>query len=702
MKKMIILLATFFAIGGCQKYDDGDLWEEIDRHAKQIAALEAWQTMVNNNIYALQNIMSALQSNDYVTSVLQFSSPPPGGYYVYFSKSPQSIIWNGATGDKGDPGATPQIGVKDYSEDDNIYYWTLNGDWLLDDSGNKIPVTGEKGVPGANGITPQLRVNPATNEWEVCTTGICEADNEWISTSVKATGQQGATGVQGDAIFAPNGVDNSNSDYVEFTLANGETKIKVPKYKELPRFLSFGFKMSDNPLALISDVDGTVEGDVIQILIPYLITAEKLIPSFTIEGNDVSIGQESQQSGANSVDFSSPVIYTVSNHSGETKQYTVQVSSFTGLPLVFINTKNNATIASKDDYVDATIQIVEGSLGSSGNFSGEMKIKGRGNTTWSMPKKPYKMKFDKKTSLLGEPKDKEWVLLANYSDKTNLRNETAFFMGRSSRLEWTPRTHFVEVFINEVYNGTYQLCEQIKIAEDRVNVTDYGYLLEVDQLSRLDVGDVYFQTSRLLFNIKEPDVEKDSDRYNWIKNYVTNVENMLYAENFDPETGYVQYVDIPSFVDWYLINEITKNNDAVMFSSCYMNIAPDGKLKMGPLWDFDIGLGNINYNGNESPTGFWMATAAWFVQLLKDPVFVVQIKERFEYFKSRKTEIFENINSGATYLKYSVIENNNRWRTLYTSTWPNYAVWGAYDNEVQYMKNWLNTRFDWLEQAFKE
>jgi hypothetical protein len=176
----------------------------------------------------------------------------------------------------------------------------------------------------------------------------------------------------------------------------------------------------------------------------------------------------------------------------------------------------------------------------------------------------------------------------------------------------------------------------------------------------------------------------------------------LYTENFDTETGYAQYLDISSFVDWYLINEITKNNDAIMFSSCYMHIAPNGRLKMGPLWDFDIALGNVNYNVNEIPTGFWIASAAWFVQLFKDPAFVSQVKERFTYFKSKKNEIFSNINSNAEYLKWSVIENNNRWNTLYVQTWPNYAIWGAYDNEVQYMKNWLDTRFDWLEQAFAE
>jgi hypothetical protein len=139
-----------------------------------------------------------------------------------------------------------------------------------------------------------------------------------------------------------------------------------------------------------------------------------------------------------------------------------------------------------------------------------------------------------------------------------------------------------------------------------------------------------------------------------------------------------------------------------MKTSCYLNIAPNGKLKMGPLWDFDITIGNVDYSDCDNPSRFYIANGRWFEQFLKDPVFMAQVKERFAYFKSKKNEIFNNINSGAAYLKYSVIENNSRWGTLYTYTWSNYAIWGTYDNEVQYMKNWLDTRFNWLEQAFNE
>jgi hypothetical protein len=407
----ITLMAALLIAGGCQ-YDDSSLWGELDSQAKRIAALETWQKTVNGNIDALQTIVSALEAKDYVTSVEPFSTPLPGGYYIHFSKSPQATIQNGENGEKGDKGdigeqgaagATPQVGVKEYPENSGVYYWTLNNDFLLDDSENKSPVTGTSdtgatgadgatGATGATGITPKVRINSETNKWEVCTTGACTNDDEWESTNMDATGPQGEQGPQGDAIFAPNGVDNSNPSYVEFTLADGETKIKVSKYSEAPRFLSFGFKASDNPLTLIYDIAGVVEDSVIKVLIPHVMTSGKtFIPTFTIAGSGVSIGETPQQSGANSVNFSSPVVYTVSHLSGATKRYTVQVSSFTGLPMVFINTKNNAQIASKDNYVDATIRIVDGTSGSGGDFSGEMKIKGRGNSTWGSPKKPYKM-----------------------------------------------------------------------------------------------------------------------------------------------------------------------------------------------------------------------------------------------------------------------------------------------------------------------
>jgi spore coat protein CotH len=337
-------------------------------------------------------------------------------------------------------------------------------------------------------------------------------------------------------------------------------------------------------------------------------------------------------------------------------------------------------VDSKDNYLSGTFRIVEDikTRGAGDVFEDSVKIKGRGNSTWLMPKRPYKLKFDKKVSLLGEPADKEWVLLANYVDKTFLRNRTAFDMGHMSKLEYTNRSHFVELVLNGEYCGTYQLAEQIKVGADRVNVGDDGYLLEVD--AKADSTDVTFIVKRVgqPINIKSPEVEVGDSAYNYVVDYLNTVERVLFSDDFkDPSKGYAKYIDVASFVDWYLINEIAKNNDACFFSSCYMTLARNGKLKMGPLWDYDIAFGNVNYNTNDDPEGFYICTnVSWYRRLFADAAFVKLVQERFEYFYSNKEVIFNEINRNAEYLQYAAVENNNKWGVLYEYTWPNNEILG--------------------------
>ena len=132
---------------------------------------------------------------------------------------------------------------------------------------------------------------------------------------------------------------------------------------------------------------------------------------------------------------------------------------------------------------------------------------------------------------------------------------------------------------------------------------------------------------------------------------------------------------------------------------------------MGPVWDFDIAFGNINYSNREAklenPEGFFITTwkqsdKYWFARLLEDPVFLARTKERFEYFYSRKADLIAELNYQANYLHYAVEENENKWSTFYTYTWPNKDIWGCYQNEVQCLKQWLITRLDWLHNAFSE
>ena len=471
-----------------------------------------------------------------------------------------------------------------------------------------------------------------------------------------------------------------------------------------PKLTSFSILVKDNPLQMVDNADCEIVGDsIVECWVRNMMSNKQLIANFCFEGNKVYFNDSVAESGTTSTDFRKPVKLTITSGS-LSKDYTVYVHSYTGLPVIWIETEGRQEIISKEEYLKASFMLQENVVtrGAGDVLIDSVLIKGRGNTTWGMPKKPYRLKFNKKRSLCDEPKDKSWVLLSNYADKTMLRVYTAFYMGYISNLDYTPKSHFAELILNGQYNGTYLLCDKIKISADRVNVGDDGFLLEVD--NKAEEGELTFKVAHISepINIKEPEnVSVGDDNYKYITAFMSKADSVLYSANFtDPDNGWQKYIDMDSFVDWYLINEITKNNDALMYSSCYMNLKRGGKIKMGPLWDFDLAMGNLYYNTTCYYDGLWMRYAEWISRMFDDPVFVNKVKERFDYFYGRKDDIMRTINENAQYLKYAVRENENRWHTFYEYTWPNYDIWGSYQNEVQYMKEWLNSRFEWLKVEF--
>lgn len=270
------------------------------------------------------------------------------------------------------------------------------------------------------------------------------------------------------------------------------------------------------------------------------------------------------------------------------------------------------------------------------------KIRGRGNSTWALNKKTYRIKLNEKISLLGEPKDKHWCLLANHFDKTLLRNALAFYVGSMSKLEWTPKSHFVEVMLNGRYNGTYQLTEAIKVNEHRVNIDEDGFLLEIDNHLRDD--EIGFTTTRLRFPVRihEPDVAVGDENYMFISNFVQRAEDVLYSTAFlDSNNGYASYIDKESFAEWYVISELLDNAEAA--GTSYMTLAKGGKLKAGPLWDFDLSLACNPYANEDEeqslafdPEVFFVRPAMWYPRLFEDPVFVNLVKERLSIFIQRR------------------------------------------------------------------
>ena len=389
------------------------------------------------------------------------------------------------------------------------------------------------------------------------------------------------------------------------------------------------------------------------------------------------------------------------------RKIAVQDMTHTGLPVVIINTPDNKNITSKDEYIENTLMtILQTDI--TDEFCELMNMKGRGNSTWSQPKKPYAIKFNKKKSLLSLPADKQWVLLANYFDRTLLRNDLAFFMGNEmSTLDWTPHYQYVDLMLNGQYKGIYQLGEKVKIGKGRVNVGDDGFLFEIDVRAKTEEDARYFKVSHISnpVNIKDPDVEYDDPDYIYAKDYVSAADKALFSANFtDPEEGWQHYMDMDSFVDWYLINEIGKNNDAVFYSSCYMNLKRGSKLKMGPLWDFDLAFGGYPTEPRASEItnvveGFYIKNVAWYKRLFADPVFVERVKERFNEIYVRKQEIFDHIDTSSSILIEKIAEDNRLWGRVCNSGKSKEEVQAAYKVHVDKLKQWVSDRLDWLHTS---
>jgi len=480
---------------------------------------------------------------------------------------------------------------------------------------------------------------------------------------------------------------------------DSEQGIEQPKVEDEALIAEFSFLKSDNP-NLKANIYLDIEGDIITGRVNNNTRVDNLMATIEYSGAELTVGNVSQTNGTTRNDFTDVVVYTVKAADGSQKNYEVDVAKFTGLPIIYLSIDGGSNIESKDDYVEGNIWI-DGGRNFEDFSNSRMEIRGRGNSTWGHPKKPYQMKLRDKSAFLGMPENKKWLFLAEYSDKTMIRNTMSFEMGYISNLDWTPESTFAEVYLNNEYNGTYNITQKVEEGEDRVDLGGTGYLLEIDQLHRLDPDDVYFYTDKFLINIKEPELANNSSEFNYAKDLLNEFEEVLFSDQFkDPVSGYQKYIDLDSFIDWYLISEITKNVDSKNFSSIFLNVIPGEKIKMGPLWDFDLSFGNVDYADSRYTDGFWVKEHDWYSRLFEDPAFVERIKTRFAYFRSKQDFILAKMEAHAEKLKWAQQENDSKWKTIGVYVWPNPVVLDTYDAEVKHLKSWYVDRMDWLDNAY--
>ncbi len=337
----------------------------------------------------------------------------------------------------------------------------------------------------------------------------------------------------------------------------------------------------------------------------------------------------------------------------------------TGLPVLYLNTQDGAKIVSKEDYVKATVSLEDG-----GGLSEALpcNVRGRGNTTWSWPKKPYLLKFDSKVSFFGFPAHKRWVLLANFMDRTMMRNLVSMKVSSMTSLAWTPRCRSVELVLNGVHQGNYLLIEQVRADKNRVNIGDNGFLFESDfhydnEIQWMDPHGRCAQFgSGIPFGIKAPDSDEiTAAQVQEGKALIARAAAAIYGPDFrDPEKGYAAYIDVDSFIDYWIVFEVMGNHELGNPGSVFYHCAPGGKLKAGPCWDFDWGI--LSYNTSpQARNGLINRGACWYARLFEDPAFASRVRTRFNELLPQLRTIPAYIDETEKLLELSARENFKLW-----------------------------------------
>lgn len=490
-----------------------------------------------------------------------------------------------------------------------------------------------------------------------------------------------------------------------------------------PEMTSFVFKAADNP-ALQEDISMSVSDGAISGYVPLTADRLKLVPSFTFKGVYVSADGRTQTSGKSLKDFSQPQQYVVHGQDGASRAYNVTVSRVNSLPVVRLETEGGAEIVSKEVYVNGSVMFGDPDMIYSevAGLSSQMRIKGRGNTTWTMPKKPWKVKLDEKKSPFGMPKSKDWILLANYSDKTLLRNMAAMEMSRICGMEWTPVMKSVSVYLNSQYQGVYTICEQKEVGKNKVDISPVApeetgasaiqgdYYLEVD--CNLD-GPCHFTTGKgIPIVFSDPETPSDIQKKH-VMDYFTEFENALYSDEFkDPDTGYRHYIDLKSFIDYYIIAELAKNIDGNTRKSMFLVKTKDG-IRIPHIWDYDLAFGNCNYfdyfaGATNGPEGWFVRyytekgrDDGWYGRMFQDPYFRESLKTRWsEVYDSLKT-IPAFVDKGVKDLYGEQKANFERWPVIGVWIWPNLIVGRSYEEEVRHLKDYYTQRLQWMDRSIK-
>jgi hypothetical protein len=414
-------------------------------------------------------------------------------------------------------------------------------------------------------------------------------------------------------------------------------------------------------------------------------------------------------------------------------------ADFAGNLPIFIIDTHNQTIQDANRIV-ADFKIIDNGQGLLNHyfdpevFSSQISIEIRGNSSQMFPKKSYSFETQKpdstnlNVSLLGLPEENDWILYGPYSDKTLIRNILTYQLSNEMG-NYASRTALCEVFINQDYKGIYILGEKIKRDKNRVDIDELdetcisgdslsgGYIIAVnwrggsdyDWISPVHNYNGNYLDLRYQFEYPDKDAITAEQSY-YIKYFMTQFEQKMISSEYNSQsTGYNRVIDAASFIDFFLIQEITNNVDGYRLSTYLFKVrdSKGGKLYAGPVWDFNLGYGNADYGGGwttynwalENPNVI-SAIPFYFKKLREDSNYENLLRCRWDELREQvldTSKLMNQIDSLVLTLGDAIARNNMRWNVIGNYVWPNYFVGASYQEEIDYLKNWLKLRLTWID-----
>ena len=398
----------------------------------------------------------------------------------------------------------------------------------------------------------------------------------------------------------------------------------------------------------------------------------------------------------------------------------------TNLPTVVIHTASGNDPVDKVNELESHISVISNNGRTILEHDGTSRL--RGNNSMTHPKKPYRIKFDEKQRPLDAPaKAKKWTLINNYGDKTLLRNCLAFEISRRLGIGYTPWCRPVDVIMNGEYKGCYQFCDAIDIRKHRIDIYEMdstctegdlltgGYLIEIDAYASKEPK--YFNSSRSTpVTVKYPDDDEILQvQFSYIRQYYNTFESSLYKSNWkDPELGYRQYLNLPSFQRHFLVGEFSGNTDTYWSTYLYKD-RYDTQFYVEPVWDFDLAFENDNrtypicnvsdyiYRTNGSSAGNFKSIVDRII--ISDTGSAADLREMWanaRYFNGINTEELQAyVDSVANELMESQRLNFIRWPIMNKKVHQNPKIWGSYEAEVKNVKDYISRRITWMDNKLR-